>query len=208
MRAAGDGRCIGGILGRMPRLPSRDPRGTLPLPASGRRASVTTMARWIVLVALLAALAGCSRTSLPESVVRAASVEEFTAFRTELGDRFAAADLQPFDTAIQELKLEAMNRNIAGVAARDQYMLEAVNGRTVLAALRLGWQARRARLLAEQAELTRLLERDVRLHEKAAESRADEYATRVQNEREIIARLQRDVAEAERRLAEWGAGAP
>lgn len=166
------------------------------------------MARWIVLVVLLAAFAGCSRTTLPESVVRAGSAEEFTASRSDLGDRFAAADLQPFDTAIQELKLEAMNRNVAGVTAREQYMLEAVNGRTVLSALRLGWQARRARLLAEQAELSRLLERDVRLHEKAAESKADEYATRVQNEREIIARLQRDVADAERRLAGWGAAVP
>ena len=51
-------------------------------------------------------LGGCAKPAdLPDTVVRAASTEELAAFRVDLGARFTPEQLEPFDTALVELKL-------------------------------------------------------------------------------------------------------
>jgi hypothetical protein len=161
----------------------------------------------LALVLLLAGLGGCAKPPpLPEIAVRAGSADELAGFRAELGSRFAAEQLQPIDTALQELKLDAMNRGVATADAREQAMLAVVNGKTVRETLVLGWQARRARLLRERAQLAGMLEPDLRLRQQtAANGTPESVSTRIQNEQDILARLQRDLTDAEGRLTAWGA---
>lgn len=168
---------------------------------------VTVMLHRALLVLFLASLVGCTKpVPLPETPVRAASAEELAAFRAELGTRFGPEHLQAFDTALQELQLDAMNRDVATAAAREAAMRAAVHGKTVRAAEILGWQARRRRILGEIALLTPQLEHDLkRRAETAATGTPQIVLNRIQNVEDILARLRRDLAATEQRLADWGA---
>lgn len=163
----------------------------------------------LALALLLLGLAACAKPDLPDTPVRAASAGELTSFRSELGERFAADRLQDFDTALQELKLAAMSRGVATAAAREQEMLAAIQGKTVRQAEVLGWQARRTRLLGEQKLMSDLLARDQQVRDRtAATGTPESVLTHIQNEQDILARLGRDLQEADARLAAWGASAP
>jgi hypothetical protein len=163
--------------------------------------------RPVVVVVFFASLfGGCAKPDLPATIVRASSTEESSEFRAELGTRFTAEQLKPFDTALQELELDAMNRDVTPAAARKQDMQAAVNGRTVMEAQILGWKARRSRLLREIAEMTGLLEQNVKLQQKtAATGTPGSVTAHIQNALDIIDRLQRDLADANTLLAAWGA---
>lgn len=161
------------------------------------------MRLWIAAV-VLTCLAGCSRPALPETVVRAGSADELAAFRAELGRRFAAAELAAFDTALQELRLEALNKDVSPASARDAYMRELVHGRTVAAAQVRGWQARRARLLGEIAYLEGLRQHDLARREKTP---TDSITARIESAGEVLERLRRDLNATEAQLAAWGAAA-
>ncbi len=145
-------------------------------------------------------LAGCAKpVPLPEVVVTAATKDDFTRFNAELGSRFTAEQLQDFDTAVQELQLDAMHRDIPTAAGREADMLAAVNGKTVHAVTLLGWSARKARFSRELAEITRMLEHDLKLAESKEPS--DALTRRIGSEREVQAKLQRHLAETDRELA-------
>ena len=159
-------------------------------------------------VILALSLGGCAKQAdLPDIVVHAASSDDFTGFRAELGTRFRPEQLKDFDTATQELQLDAMNRDIPTAAGREADMLRVVNGRTVHAVTVLGWQARKARFGREAAEMQQLLDRDLELQAKATANGPSESVTsRIGSEREVLEKLHRDRAETDRRLAEWSRG--
>lgn len=149
----------------------------------------------------LAFFAGCAKPPpLPDIIVSAASKADFTRFNADLGKNFPPEQLQAFDTAVQELQLDAMHRDIATAAGREADMLAAVNGQTVRAVTLRGWQARKVRFSRELAEITRMLEHDLKLAEKATPS--DALTRRIGSEREVQTKLQRHLAETDRRLAE------
>jgi hypothetical protein len=160
--------------------------------------------RHILPLLALGLLAGCAKpVPLPEIVVSATTKQEFTRFNADLGKRFTPEQLKDFDTAIQELQLDAMHRDIATAAGREADMLAVVHGKTVRAVTLLGWQARKARFQRELAEITRMLEHDLKLAEKAAPAGpSDALARRIGSEKEIQAKLQASLAETDRRLAE------
>lgn len=144
--------------------------------------------------------AGCAKpVALPDVVVSAATKEDFTRFNADLGQRFMPEQLQDFDTAVQELQLDAMHRDIATAAERETDMLAVVHGKTVRAVTLLGWQARKARFQRELAEITRMLEHDLKQAAKAPPS--DSLARRIGSEKEVQAKLQASLAETDRRLA-------
>jgi hypothetical protein len=160
------------------------------------------MLRRLLALSFLCLLASCTKPALPDLVVRATTSEDLAAFRSDLAARFTAQELELFDTAIQELKLDAMNRNVAPASAREADMLAVANGKSVHVVTLLGWQARKARFLRDHAELTQMLERDLLQQARtAATGTPESVITRIQSEREVIARLQRDLAETELRLA-------
>jgi hypothetical protein len=157
--------------------------------------------RWLLVVVLLG---GCAKPAdLPDIIVSAASPGEFTRFRAELDTRFTPEQLKDFDTATQELRLDAMNRDVATAAAREEDMVRVANGKTVHAVTLLGWQARKARFLREIAEISRLLDHDEQQAAKTAATGTPESVTRrLGSEKEVLAKLQHNLADTEARLAE------
>jgi hypothetical protein len=162
------------------------------------------MLRCFLLLVLLGVLAGCAKKmDLPETTVSAADGSDFSRARSELGAQFPAEQLQPFDTAVQELRLDAMNRDVVSSEARELDMLAVVNGKSVQAVTLLGWQARHARFLREIAVINRLLESDLKLQQKAgANGPSSTVLARIQSAKNLIAQLQGNAAETERRLTE------
>lgn len=157
------------------------------------------------LIALtLGLLAGCTKQAdLPDIIVSAASPGEFARFRADLGTRFAPEPLQDFDTAIQELQLDAMTREIPTAAGREADMLRVANGGTVHAVTLLGWQARKARFLREIAEISRMIDHDEQQAARTAATGTPETITRrLGSEREVLAKLQANLAATESHLAE------
>lgn len=159
--------------------------------------TATLLLRCLILIGFV--FAGCAKpVALPEVVVTAASKEDFTRFNADLGKHFTPEQLKDFDTAIQELQLDAMHRDIATAAGREADMLAVIHGKTVHAVTLLGWQARIARFRREHAEISRMLEHDLKLAEKSAPS--ESLTRRIGSEKEIQAKLQASLAEADRRL--------
>lgn len=162
----------------------------------------------LVLGALAGAgLGGCAKPDLPALTVRAADAEDLAAFRSELGARFTPGQLQPFDTALQELQLAGMDK-LPAAADRAAAMRAAVHGQTVRAAEILGWQARRMRLLAEIAPMAETLARDRQTQAQKGAGISVIVANRIQNVQDILARLRRDLAATEQQLTAWGAPMP
>jgi len=160
----------------------------------------------LLLVLLLGLLAGCTKPpDLPDITFSVSSKEEFTRFRADLGTRFPPEQLQDFDTAIQELQLDAMNREIATAAGREADMLRVANGKTVRVVVLLGWQARKARFLREIAEITKMIDHDEQQAAKTAAAGTPESVTRrLGSEKEVLAKLQHNLAGTEARLTEFG----
>jgi hypothetical protein len=152
-------------------------------------------------------LGGCAKPKdLPDITVRATHAEELTEFRAELGARFTPEQLQPFDTAVDELQLDAMNRGVASAADREQDMLASVNGKTVHEALLLGWTARHNRFLREIAGLTKMLDHDLQQQQQTAATGTPESVTRrIGSEKEVLDQLRRNLSDTDQRLATWGA---
>lgn len=164
------------------------------------------MPRWpLPLLAALVALAGCSRPALPDTIVRAASAEELASFRADLGRNFPAEELQSFDTALQELRLDALNRDVTPASAREADVCAVVHGQTLHAARILGWQARRQRLLAEIADLDQILAHDL---ERQKKTPTQNIADRIASAREVLARLHQDLTATNAQLAAWQTPAP
>ena len=138
-----------------------------------------------------------------EVIVSAASAPEFARFRADLGTRFAPDQLQDFDTAIQELQLDAMNRGKATAADREADMLAVVNRKTFPDAVLLGWRARRVRILREFPEARRLVDQDTAEAAKtAATGTPESIASRLAGEKQALDKLRRDRDDTMRRLNE------
>ena len=164
--------------------------------------------RRLLAVILALGLSGCAQEAdLPDIVVRAASADDFAGFRADLGTRFRPEQLKDFDTATQELQLDAMNRDIPTAADREADMRRVAHGQTVHAVTVLGWQARKARFVRETAGMQKLLDRDLAQQAKTTATGTPESVTRrIGSEREVLEKLHRDLAETDRRLAEWSRG--
>jgi len=164
------------------------------------------MLRSLFGVIILSCLGGCAKPKeLPETIVRASTAGELAAFRAELTAQFAPERLELLDIALKELQLDAMNRNVPTAEAREQDMLNAVNGKTVQEALVRGWQARRHRLLREIAFMSGQVEHNLKLQQQtAAAGTPESVLTHLHNAQDILARLQRDLTASEHHLAEWG----
>ncbi len=183
------------------------PGGAFRFASAGPRDQPRFMSRRLIVILLIGCLGGCAKPpDLPEITIRASAAGELTAFRAELGARFTAEQLQPFDTALQELQLDAMDRGVANAGDREQVMLAAVNGKSVHEALVTGWQARRHRLLSQIALLTGLVEQNLKVQQQtAATGTPESVTTHLHNAQDIIAQLQGTLADTDRRLTEWGA---
>jgi len=138
-----------------------------------------------------------------EVIVSAASAAEFARFRADLGTRFTPEQLQDFDTAIQELQLDAMNRGKTTAADREADLLAVVHRKTFPDAVLLGWRARRVRILREFPEARRLIDQDAAEAAKTAATGTPESLTRrLTGEKQALDKLRRDRDDTLRRLNE------
>ena len=162
------------------------------------------MLRGFLVIILLGVLAGCAKKKdLPEIIVTAADISEFSRFRSELGEQFPAEHLQDFDTAAQELELDAMNRDVVTTEARKWDMLAVINGKSIHAATLLGWQARHARFLREIAMISGMLEHDLKVKQNAgADGPSSVVLARIASAKNVLAQLRANAAETEHRLTE------
>jgi hypothetical protein len=161
--------------------------------------------RFLASIGLLALL-GCTRPELPATTVRADSAEALTAFRAELGQRFAAADLATFDTALSELQLAGMDRGLTTADARAAAMRAEVHGKSVRDVERLGYAARRDRFRSEIKLLTEMRDRDAAIRERtAATGTPRAVLDRIASAEGVMAKLERQLADTERQLATWSA---
>ena len=165
---------------------------------------VLAMLRCFFVISLLCMLSGCAKqVDLPQMTVNAADAGEFTRFRSELGAGFPAERLQAFDTAVLELKLDAMNRDLATAAAREAETLQVMNGKSVQAVTILGWEARRARFLREIASIQSVLDRDLKTQQAAGPGGPSSVVlARIQSAQNVTSGIQQNLADAERRLTE------
>lgn len=161
------------------------------------------MLRCFLCFVLIGMLAGCGKkVDLPEVTVSAADAGEFARFRSELGNQFATDRLRDFDTAVQELKLDAMNRDIATSDAREADMRAVIDGKSIHAATLLGWEARRARFLREMAFINKMLEADLKVQQNAGpQGPSSVVLARIDSAKNVIAQIQANADETERRLA-------
>lgn len=159
--------------------------------------------RWLLILATLTGLVGCAkRVEWPDIIVKASSPAEYADFRAELSGRYPADQLQALDTATQELKLDALNRDVR-VAGRDADMCAKIDGRTIQVALVLGWRARQARFKRELDEVQKILE-DVQAAKDRSVANGTPLAAsvpaQIQSAGAVIDQLNRNLAETERQL--------
>lgn len=160
-------------------------------------------------ILLFGGLLGCSRQDVRERTVSAGSAEELAGFLQDVQPAWSGEDHAHLETALQELKLQAMNAGVSGVAAREEGMRAAINGKTVREALVLGWQARWLRFTRELEDMTARLERDSALQVKAKTAESVRFFENlISNERDLIAQMKAGRADAEAKLAAWGAQPP
>lgn len=149
---------------------------------------------------LLKAMVAATKANI---IVSAASAGEFARFRADLGTRFTPEQLQDFDTAILELQLDALNRDIATAAGREADMLAVVNRKIFPDVVVLGWRARKARLIREIPGAIRLVNQDTAEAAKTAATGTPESVTRrLASEKETLAGLRRDRDDTLRHLTE------
>lgn len=158
----------------------------------------------IVLFALLSVVPGCGKKSGLDYQVVARTPDELAATREHLENVLDPQHLQFFDTAVQELKLDAMNAGIEGAARRDEEMRTRVEGKSVRDVILLGWKARQGRLTRELKDMTERLNRDLPNAERPGGKEPGTFlANRIQNEKELVAQLTARLEETNRQLTEW-----
>jgi len=137
------------------------------------------------------------------NVVSAATAADFARFRADLGARFTPEQLQDFDIAIEELKLDALRRGKPTPAEQEADMLAVVNKKAFPEAVLLGWRARRVRILGEFPEARQLIDRDTAEAARTAATGTPEAVTRrLASEKQALDKLRRDRDDTMRRLTE------
>jgi hypothetical protein len=165
--------------------------------------SHTPAIKWCVFSATVALLAGCSKPAPQDRLVKADSPEQFEQWRSDRED-WSPQEQQDFDTAIQEIKLDAMNKSSGTMDSRETAMCETVNGKTVRAVEIIGWHDRRDRLAREKKDVETRYAHDSTL--KAREDqpdRAQALETTTRNEQAIIAKNTGLIADVDAKLKGW-----
>ncbi len=154
----------------------------------------------------LCIVSGCSKKDVLEREVRATTTEEFAASRESFAADLSPTGLKDFDTAIQEVKYDAMNKGLASVALREQWMRTTANGKSVQQVLVLGWQARRSRLLTELEDMNERYAHDSKLLTRSGSEDSTQFLRNItRNEEDKINQLKGLLADVDQKLTTWGA---
>ncbi len=146
---------------------------------------------------------GCSRSDA-EAHVAAKNIGDLQVWRSNAGNRFNAAAWKEFDLALQEIRWRASSEGKSG-AAVNAALCAQIDGHTFDEVLRLGYEARLARLEAMRAEMQRMVDGNALLVPKAGDADAAASLERMRQRQQ--ARLQTvltDMAETRTRLVALG----
>lgn len=165
--------------------------------------SHTPTIKWCVFSATVAFLTGCSKPAPQDRLVKADSPQQFEQWRSDRED-WSSQEQQDFDTAIQEIKLDAMTKSAGTMDSREAQMCDVVKGKTVRAVEILGWHDRRDRLEREKNDMETRLAHDsgLKVREDQTE-RAQALASITRNEREIIAKNTGLINDVDAKLQGW-----
>jgi hypothetical protein len=100
---------------------------------------------FVEMVALVCSV-GCSRPKMDPHQVDGRNFGAFYYWRSSVSSSFSPEGWREFNAAVEELRLQAMARGVRGKDAIDQALCDAINGRSVTEVLRLGDEAKIARL--------------------------------------------------------------
>lgn len=151
----------------------------------------------------MALLAGCSKPAPQDRLVKADSPDQFEQWRSDRED-WSPQEQQDFDTAIQEVKLDVMNKSAGTMDSRETAMCQIVNGKSVRAVEIIGWHDRRDRFEREKKDVETRYAHDSKL--KAREDqpdRAQALETTTRNEQAIIAKNTGLIADVDAKLQGW-----
>ena len=152
---------------------------------------------------VLAALsASCQRGDPAQHPVTAATVTEFTRWRTGLSDKLSAEQWREFDLVVQEIKLRVMaDKEATGSEAVDAAMRKRIHGKTLSQVLALGTDYKIQRLTADRAELARTLEQNTSMRGKAGDTAAGKHLDSLRERQQArLERLDAEIAGLQQRL--------
>lgn len=150
-------------------------------------------------------IVGCGSKNPMDLEVKAASADEFSAFRERVSSQLTADQRTWFDTAVQELKMKAIDEGVKGIEGREQSVRAAMNGKSVRETIVLGWKARIARLEGELKDMEQKYAHDSQLKPSPDNAQAvRQVAIATQNEIDIMARLKQNIADSETVLKALG----
>jgi hypothetical protein len=153
--------------------------------------------------------AACQRTPLLETKVEAGNSHAFSRWQTQHREEFSAAAWSEWEAALQDIKVRIIAlREASGTEAVNEALLPKVDGRTVRAVLRQGWEARLWRLNVEREELEKNIAGNSTLRTNPGDTESATYLQRkLQEQKARLERAKADIAQAEARLKELAAPA-
>ena len=154
--------------------------------------------------------AGCQRTPLLETTVEAANSHDFSSWQTRHREEFSPAAWSEWEAALQDIKVRIIAlREASGTDAVNEALLPKVNGQTVRAVLRQGYEARLWRLNVEREELEKNIAGNSTLRTNPGDTESANYLKRkLQEQTTRLERAKSDIAQAEARLKELAGPAP
>ena len=156
---------------------------------------------------MAALFAACSKPAPQDRIVKADTAYQFDQWRTDRDD-WSPREQQDFDTAIQEIKLDVMNKSAGTMDSRESAMLEIVKGKTVRAVDIIGWHDRRDRLDREKKDMETRYAHDSKLAVREDQAdRAQTLAAITRNQQAIIAKNTGLIADVDAKLQIWESGA-
>lgn len=145
-----------------------------------------------MLVMLLAAVTGCTRTPIEDSLIAADDTTTFYRWKRDTASQLSPEQQRQLETTLAELRLDIMFRQVAtGHDAIESAVCERLNRLPVKEALLLGAQLKWHRLAAERDDLQRVINANSRLITKpgdqAAAADLDQYRAKQQQRADTVA---------------------
>ena len=166
---------------------------------------------WVVVVVSCAlALAGCGQGDQGEPRITAKNIGHLQIWRSNVSSRYNAETWRELDAALQELRWRELARDPKDRHGTvDAALCEQIDGRTVPEVVRLGYEAKLARLEPLRAELQRMIDANALMVPKPGDATvADSLAQIRSKQQDRMQAMMVEIDATKRRLAELSPNMP